>query len=122
MVIVWLVNSMKPFIGKTYLFLPTAKDVWDAVWDTYSDVEDSFQIFEIKTRLWKTKQGEREVTDYYMEMKTLWQELNMSFEEEWECTKDSVRYKKKLENERVFEFLAGFNHDLDDVKGRILSR
>lgn len=27
----WLVNSMRPSIGKTYLFLPTAKDVWNAV-------------------------------------------------------------------------------------------
>ena len=31
MVTAWLVNSMKPSIGKTYLFLPSAKDVWDAV-------------------------------------------------------------------------------------------
>lgn len=30
MVIAWLVNSMKPAIGKAYLFLPTAKE-WDAV-------------------------------------------------------------------------------------------
>lgn len=41
------------------------------------------------------KQGEREVTDYYMEMMSLWQELDLSTEEEWECAPDSVRYKKK---------------------------
>ena len=68
------------------------------------------------------KQGEGEVTDYYMEMATLWKELDMSFEEEWECLRDTIRYKKRLENERVFEFLAGLNRDLDDVKGRILGR
>ena len=57
-----------------------------------------------------------------MKMETLWQELDLSFEEEWECLGDSVRYKKRLENGRVFEFLVGFNRDLDDVKGRILGR
>ena len=55
------------------------------------------------------KQKEREVTDYYTEMKSLWQELDLSYEEEWECFGDSVRYRKRLENERVFEFLAGLN-------------
>ena len=45
----------------------------------------------------------------------------MYFEEEWECPNDSVRYKKKLENERVFEFLGGLDNGLDDVRSRILS-
>lgn len=55
-----------------------------------------------------------------MEMTQLWQELNLSLEEEWECTGDSVRYKKRVENERDFEFLIGLNRDLDDFRGRIL--
>ena len=40
MVTAWLINSMKPFIGKTYHFLPTAKDVWDVVRETYSNAEN----------------------------------------------------------------------------------
>lgn len=52
-----------------------------------------------------------------MEMVSLWQELDLSLEEEWECMDDSVRYKKKLENERVFKFLAGLNRDFNDVRG-----
>lgn len=44
----------------------------------------------------------------------------MSTEEEWECAPDRVRYK--VENERVFEFLAGLNRDPDDVQGRVLGR
>ncbi|KAJ9702785.1 hypothetical protein PVL29_004494 [Vitis rotundifolia] len=117
-----LINSMKPAIGKTYMFLPTAKDVWDAIRETYSDVENASQIFEIKTRFWKMKQGDREVTEYYTKMLGLWQDLDLSYEEEWECTGDSVRFKKKMENERVFEFLAGLNHELDDVRSRVLNR
>lgn len=52
MVSAWLVNSMKPSIGNAYLFLPIAKDIWNAVRETYSDSENSSQIFEIKTKLW----------------------------------------------------------------------
>lgn len=66
------------------------------------------------------KQGQRNVIDYCMEMKILWQELDLSVEEEWDCPGVSVRYKKRLENQRVFEFLAGLNRDLDNVRGWIL--
>ena len=113
---------MKLAIGKTYMFLPTAKGVWDAIWETYSDAENASQIFEIKMRLWQMKQGDREVTEYYTEMLGLWQDLDLNYEEEWECTGDSVRFKKKMENERVFEFLTGLNRELDDVRSRVLSR
>lgn len=115
-------NSMKPSIGKNYLFMPTARDIWEAVREMYSDAEDSSQIFEIKTKLWQLKQGERDLTEYYMEMTTLWQELDLCVEEEWDCSKDRTRYKKQLENERVYEFLAGLNRELDDMHGRILCR
>ena len=102
------------------MFLPMAKDVWDAVRETYSDAENASQIFEIKTRLWQMKQGAQEVTEYYTEMLGLWQDLDLSCEED--CTRDSVRFKKKMENERVFEFLAGLNCELDNVRSRVLSR
>ncbi|KAL6343242.1 hypothetical protein AAG906_022158 [Vitis piasezkii] len=51
----------------------------------------------------------------------LWQDLNLNCEEEWECTDNIVRFKKKMENERVFEFLVGLNYELDDVRSRVLS-
>ncbi|XP_057971056.1 uncharacterized protein LOC131159875 [Malania oleifera] len=115
-----LMNTMKPTIGKTYLFLPTAKNVLDVVCETYSDAENASQIFKLKTQLWLTKQGDREVTEYYIKMLGLWQKLDLSCEEEWECTGDSVRFKKKMENERVFEFLLGLNRELDDLRSKIL--
>lgn len=34
MVIVWLINSTDPQMGKPDLFLPTTKEVWDAVRNT----------------------------------------------------------------------------------------
>ena len=58
--------------------------------------------------------------EYYIEMLGLWQDLDLSCEED--CTGDSVRFKKKMENERVFKFLAGLNRKLDDVRSRVLSR
>lgn len=38
------------------------------------------------------------------------------------CSNGSVRYRKKVEKERVFKFLTGLNEELDSVKGRILNQ
>ena len=68
------------------------------------------------------KQGDQEVTEYYTEMLGFWQDLDLNYEEEWECTGDSVRFKKKMENERVFDFIVGLNRGLDDFRSKVLSR
>lgn len=52
MVTEWLIYSMAPFIGKTYLFLLIVKDIWQAIYETYSDGENSSHIFELKTQLY----------------------------------------------------------------------
>lgn len=52
----------------------------------------------------------------------LCKELDLSLDKEWESLGENARYEKSFENERVFEFLVGLNRNLDDVRGRILSR
>lgn len=110
---------MELSIGKPFLFIPRVKEVWEAVWDTYSNLENPSQIFNLKTRLWQVKQRNRDVIAYYNEKVTLWQELD---HEEWENPEDSARHLKREEDERVYMFLAGLNRELDDVRGRILSK
>ena len=56
----------------------------------YYDVENSSQNFELKKKLWKSRQGGRDVTTYYNEMVTLWQELNLCYMNEWDYPIDSV--------------------------------
>lgn len=122
MIMSWLINSMDSSVGRTYLFLPTAHDIWTAVNETYSDLGNAGQWFELKTRLWRLKQGEKTVTQYYTDLKTLWQEIDMFSDYEWSCAKDRALFQKMVEKERVFEFLVGLNKELDEVRGRILGR
>ncbi|CAJ2666494.1 unnamed protein product [Trifolium pratense] len=114
MIIVWLVSTMETGIGKPYMFLPSAKDVWEAVKETYSDIQNASQIFGLKSQLWHTKQGDRNVTTYYIELLTSWQELDLCYDDNWKCAEDSVLFLKRQENDRVFMFLAGLNKDLDE--------
>ncbi|WJX71431.1 hypothetical protein P8452_55427 [Trifolium repens] len=108
--------------GKPYMFLPSAKDVWEAVKETYSDIQNASQIFGLKSKLWHAKQDDRNVTAYYNELLTLWQELDLCYDDNWKCAEDSVLFLKRQENDRVFMFLAGLNKDLDEVRGRVLGK
>ncbi|KAK3030877.1 hypothetical protein RJ639_037227 [Escallonia herrerae] len=112
LIIAWLINSMEPTIGKPYLFLPTSKDVWEAVRETYSDVENFSQIFDLKTKLWKSKREEREVTVYYNEIVSLWQELDQCYNDEWDCPSDSVKVMKKEECNRRISIVILMRFDL----------
>ncbi|XP_073224569.1 uncharacterized protein [Cicer arietinum] len=119
-IIVWLLSNMESTIRKSFMFLPTAKEVWEAVKETYSDIQNSFQIFDLKSQLWHAKQGDRDVTTYYNELMTLWQELDLCYDDHWKCCEDSVLFLKRQENDRVFMFLVGLNKRLDEVRDRIL--
>ena len=72
-VIAWLINSMETEIGQKYLFLLTAKGVWGMLLKfTYSNLGNSTQIFEIKSKLWDTRQDSQSMTQYYNALKNLW--------------------------------------------------
>ncbi|KAK3015319.1 hypothetical protein RJ639_006167 [Escallonia herrerae] len=121
-VMAWLINSMESHISRTYLFLRTAKAIWDAVNKNDSDLENASQVFEIKNKLKEMRQGNLEVTEYYNELQTLWQELDMHYEADWGDLEGNLKFKRHLEKERLYEFLTGLNRELDEVRGRILGR
>lgn len=68
----WLVNSMVPQLRKSFMYLPTAFEIWEAVRMAYTDKNDLSLIFDIKRKIWKSFQGSRSVTDYWLELIGLW--------------------------------------------------
>ncbi|KAK3004658.1 hypothetical protein RJ639_019412 [Escallonia herrerae] len=115
-VMAWLINSMESHISRTYLFLRTTKTIWDAVNKNYFDLENASQVFEIKNKLKEMHQGNLGVTEYYNELQTLWQELDMHYEADWGDLEGNLKFKRHLEKERLYEFLTSLNRELDEVR------
>ncbi|RVW26998.1 hypothetical protein CK203_100462 [Vitis vinifera] len=92
MIFSWLVNSMELEIGQTYMYLSTAKQLWDAVNEMYSDLGNSLQVYELKTKIRNTTQG------------------------------IIAQYQRTVEKDHVMEFLAGLNMDLDEMRGCVLGK
>ncbi|RVW43701.1 hypothetical protein CK203_080512 [Vitis vinifera] len=51
MVMSWLINSMTNDIGENFMYYGTTKEIWDAVRETYSNIDNTSAIFEIKSIL-----------------------------------------------------------------------
>lgn len=76
--------------------------------------------FEIESKLHGFCQGDTSVTVYFTTLIRFWQQLDLFEVHEWKCPDDALRYKSIVEKRRVFKFLFGLNHNLDEVRGRIL--
>ncbi|KAL6312307.1 hypothetical protein AAG906_004897 [Vitis piasezkii] len=120
MVMAWLIHSMEDNIAETYILFPMAKRIWDAVTLAYSDLENSSQMFELHNKARNLRQGEHDVTQYYTDLTKLWQELDLFNSLAWKDPDDSVLYQKMVKSDRIYDFLAGLNKELDDVRGRLL--
>ena len=80
------------------------------------------QFFDLKTRIKEMKQGTMSVNQYNTKLQNIWQELDLFYGSDLGCEDCCLKMKRMIEKERVFEFLAGFNRELDEVRERILSR
>ena len=119
MVMSWLWNSMMPEVSDTCMFLTTSREIWESCRQTYSKVRDAAQIYEIKTKISSTKQGNRSVTEYAQILQNLWQELDNYQCIEKKCSDDAALLKRFMEKERIYTFLAGLNIEFGSVRVQV---
>uniref|UniRef100_A0A2N9GKU7 Uncharacterized protein n=1 Tax=Fagus sylvatica TaxID=28930 RepID=A0A2N9GKU7_FAGSY len=106
MLMSWLLNSMTLDINASFLRLPTAHDIWDAVAQTYFTGNDASQIYELRRKAHETRQQGKSLASYFSVLQTIWQELDFLNPYDMESAKDTATLKKRIENERVYDFLA----------------
>ncbi|KAK4254159.1 hypothetical protein QN277_020331 [Acacia crassicarpa] len=118
----WLINAMSSSIKKSFMYLPSAFEIWEALRETYSSVGNRSRIFDIKKKLWELKQNHMSLDNYYLDKSALWQEFDALKNRTHHCGADAREDRKEKEEERVYELLAGLNMAYDDVRSRILSQ
>jgi len=53
------------------MFLNSAKEIWNAMEQTYSKAKDVAQIYDVKVKTVAAKQGNKTVTEYANHLKSL---------------------------------------------------
>ncbi|KAJ7949694.1 UBN2_3 domain-containing protein [Quillaja saponaria] len=96
--------------------------MWTTLCQTYSQVANDIQVFELRKKLHETKQGELTIAQYFAELSGLWQELDYYQEYQPVHPEDEASYKKVVDKEKVYDFLAGLNLEYDQIRVQVLGR
>ncbi|KAK3417008.1 hypothetical protein EUGRSUZ_H02766 [Eucalyptus grandis] len=115
-------SSMQPEISKNYIFLSTAKDIWEAVCQSHSKVQDVGVIYELKMKASTTKQDNHSVMEYYDLMRGIWLEIDHNLNIQMRCPEDTNTLRNHMERDRIFEFLASLNANFDQIRVQILGK
>ena len=117
----WLINSMTDKLMTHFVQCGTAKEVWDAVKMSYLAVSNFSQVNELMKKSFQSRQGGRPLSKYYNELNSIFLELDYCRPNDMECTNDIEKLRKRTVEDRIYIYLAGLDHNLDQVSGRILA-
>jgi len=74
--------------GESLIYVDTLVDVWNATKETYSNIDITSTIFDIKSLLDELRQGHAYVIEYYLSLSRLCQQLDIYADMEWKCLED----------------------------------
>lgn len=125
MILAWLQRSCSPNVQKSIIFFRTASAAWKDLHDRF-DQGDMFRIADLHEEIYKLSQGSRDVSDYYIHLKSLWDELE-SFRPLPHC-KCSIQCScGAIQSIRLFRdqdytirFLKGLNDEYSHVRSQIM--
>lgn len=125
MVISWLHHSISPAIVTSILWIDFAYEIWRDLHERFSQ-GDVFCIPDLQEEIFALKQGDRTVTDYFTDLKILWDEL-LQF---WPVPSCSCHHpcscgaltilRRYHENDCVIWFLKGLNDCFAGVRSEIM--
>ena len=124
MVATWLMNSVSKKIGQSLLFISTAEGIWQNLISRFKQ-DDALRVYEIEQRLSLIQQGALDVSSYYTELITLWEEYR-NYVELPVCTcghcecNAAVLWERLQHRSRVIKFLMGLNESYESTRRHIL--
>ncbi|GAU39523.1 hypothetical protein TSUD_222930 [Trifolium subterraneum] len=121
----WIMNSVSDSIAQSLVFMENALDVWNDLKERFAQA-DLIRISEIQQEIYALKQDSRFVTEFYSDLKLLWEELeiympipNCSCRQR--CTCEAMRAARNNHNLLyIIRFLTGLNESFAMVKSQIL--
>ena len=118
-------NSVSESIAQTIVFDDTAISAWEDLKERFAKV-NRVRISSLRSTINNLKQGTKSVLEYFLELRTLWDELNShrpipTCTCVHTCRVDSIRNAKQYRAEdQIMQFLTGLNESFSVVKSQIL--
>jgi hypothetical protein len=121
----WIVNSVSDSIGQSTVFMENALDVWNDLKERFAQ-GDLVRISELMQEIYSLQQDSKTVTEFYSELKVLWEELEIYMSVP-QCTCSAICVCEAMRSARrnhlvlyAIRFLTGLNDNFAMVKSQIL--
>lgn len=112
LVIGWIRNSLSLSIAQSVMYIETASDVWRDLVSKFSQ-HDVFRMAEVQEEIAFLKQGNKTITEFFTQLRTLWNELAILRPApivQQDCVCGGISMMRYYENlEQVIRFLRGLN-------------
>ncbi|XP_014506472.1 uncharacterized protein LOC106766241 [Vigna radiata var. radiata] len=124
MILSWITKALSPHIAESVIYAEEAKDLWDELKERFSK-GDYFKISDLLQDIHSIKQGERGVSQFFTDLKILWEELESlrpipTCTCQVPCSCDLSRiFLKYREMEHVICFLKGLNDSYSTIRTQI---
>jgi hypothetical protein len=121
----WIMNSVTESIGQSIVFIENAIDVWNDLKERFS-LGDLVRVSELQQEIYALKQEHRTVTEFFSDLKILWEELELYMPIPTctchvSCSCEAMRTARSNHNLLyVIRFLTGLNEEFSVVKSQIL--
>lgn len=121
----WIMNSVSESIAPSIVFIENAIDVWRDLKERFSQ-GGLIRISELQLEIHALKQGPKSVTEFFTELKTLWEELE-AYRPVPACACPVRCQCASMRNARIYHqqdyvigFLTGLNDQFSVIKSQIL--
>ncbi|XP_075665179.1 uncharacterized protein LOC142634810 [Castanea sativa] len=124
MVGTWLTNSVSPKLQSSIIYEDTALEILNDLRNRFAQTNGP-RVFNLQKEISKLHQGEVTITDFFTQLKALWDQLqNLSPFPSCTCGKCVCNINKQLNDvqarELVMKFLMGVNETFSQVRTQVL--
>ncbi|XP_061347342.1 uncharacterized protein LOC133292872 [Gastrolobium bilobum] len=125
MVMAWIHRSISDSIAKSILWIECARDAWIDLKDHFSQ-SDIFRVSDLREEIYKIHQGNRIVSEFFTQLKTMWDELeNLKPLPICECDPSCncgalLKMRDYRDRDHVIRFLKGLNDQYSSVRSQIM--
>lgn len=116
----WLWDSMIPEISRNCMFLPTFKDISEALQKWYSKKQDLAAVYALQTKITAMKQ--KISLSQSSLLKGLWLELDHYQSLKMVCTEDAKTLASANEENKITNFPAWCNVQFNQIRNQLLGK
>ncbi|KAL3638058.1 hypothetical protein CASFOL_018071 [Castilleja foliolosa] len=119
-VLSWIIDSMESDLIGQFLEYPTARELWEGILEIYRSGEDALQIYDPNIQANRLQQEEKSIEKYYQNCQVIWREIDRRDRNDMETPNDILKFNKRMQTFRLYQFLHGADLKFDSVKRDLL--